>query len=226
MSVHMIREIENLKKRILGQAALVEERVEKAVKALLYRDEKMARDVVEGDPEIDRLEVELEEECLKILALYQPVASDLRFIVAVLKINSDLERIGDLAVNTAEKVIALQKFETEQEIPIDFSVMANKAKHMLRNCLDALINYNTQEAYQVCIADDEVDQLHRETYNIVEQNILKNPRNTGFLNHLLGISRNFERIADHATNIAEDVIYLTNGEIIRHRVREWQAKVL
>lgn len=223
MSVHLFREIENLRKHIVDLSTVVEETVQQAVKALMQRDAELARTLIQRDEDVDRLEVELEEECLKILALYQPVAGDLRYIIAVLKINNDLERISDLAINTAERIIDLQNIHAGMEIPIDFSLMADKTKTMLKSCLDALINYDPREAYQVCQADDEVDQMHREVYDVVDRSIRKNPDATGFLIRLLGISRNFERIADHCTNIAEDVMYLIDGEIIRHRYNKYES---
>jgi phosphate transport system protein len=166
--------------------------------------------------EIDQMEVDLEEDCLKLLALYQPVASDLRYIIAVLKINNDLERIADLAVNICERAefLATQK---NLPIPFDFTAMSEKTKSMVKRSLDALVNLDATLATEVRMCDDEVDDLHRDMYTKFEDEVRKNPQDIGILLHYLGVSRALERIADHATNIAEDVIYLSQGKIVRHQ---------
>ncbi|MFH1850743.1 MAG: phosphate signaling complex protein PhoU [Candidatus Neomarinimicrobiota bacterium] len=161
------------------------------------------------------MEVNLEEECLKVLVLHQPVAADLRYIVSVLKINSDLERIGDLAVNIAKRARRLDK-RPPLVIPDDITVMTRKAQQMLKNSLDALIRLDLNIAAKVCEDDQEVDQLHNKTFSYLEEHIKMNPEQAGDLIHLVGISRHLERIADHATNIAEDVMYMVRGEISRH----------
>jgi phosphate transport system protein len=218
------REIGKLKKSILGLSAVVENAVHLAVKSVAERDEAMARAVIEGDAEIDQMEVDLEEDCLKLLALYQPVAIDLRYIVAVLKINSDLERIGDLALNIAERAVLLAGLPP-CEIPFDFQGMAEKVKTMLRSSLDALVTLDPNTASEVCRADDEVDAINREMYLLVEKGMRENPRQVDTLMLMLGISRLLERIADHATNISEDVIYMTTGQIVRHNPENFEALV-
>ena len=166
--------------------------------------------------EIDRLEVEVEEDCLKILALYQPVAADLRFVVAVLKLNHDIERIGDLSVSIAHR--ALNLFELPKiQMAWDFADMADKVKVMLRKSLEALVNKDTLQAHEVLASDDEVDNINRAMYRDIQVAIKKDPSKLESLLCLLSLSRSLERIADHTTNIAEDVIYLVNGEIVRHR---------
>jgi phosphate transport system protein len=223
MTVHMIRDIEGLKKRILALGAQVEESLQRAVRSVTERDERMAAEVIEADQAIDDAEVDVEEECLKILALHQPVAIDLRFIVAILKINSDLERIGDLAVNIAEhgKYLAARE---RIDIPFDFSGMAAKAHRMLKRSLDSLVNMDAALANEVCESDDEVDRINREMYSKVEESIRRTPDRLDDLIRLFAISRHVERIADHATNIAEDVIYMTAGEIVRHRMHEFEPE--
>ncbi len=216
MSRHLQREIEKLKKHILALSALIEESLHKAIKSLLERDEKLAQQVIKGDKDIDQMEIDVEEECLKILALHQPVAIDLRFIVAILKINNDLERIGDLAVNIAERVVFLSTKEPVT-ITFDFPRMVEIAKSMLKQSIDALVNMDTVLAEQVCASDDEIDSLNREMYRQIQDAIRKYPERMECLIHLLAVSRHLERIADHATNIAEDVIYMVEGEIIRHK---------
>lgn len=216
MSHHLQREIEKLKKYILALSALVEESLHKAIKSLLERDEKLARQVIKGDEDIDQMEVDVEEECLKILALHQPVAIDLRFIVAILKINNDLERIGDLAVNIAKRAVFLSTKESVG-IEFDFPRMVEIAKSMLKQSIDALVNMDTALANKVCASDDEIDSLNREMYRQIQDAIRKYPERMECLVNLLTVSRHLERIADHATNIAEDVIYMVEGEIIRHK---------
>ncbi len=217
MSKHLQFEIENLKKSILYLGAVVEENVQKAVIAIESRDEKLAQNAIETDTEIDRNEVDLEEECLKVLALYQPVAGDLRFIISILKINNALERIGDLAVNIAERAFYLAKHE-RLEIPFNLSGMAEKVRAMLRQSLDAMVNADSKLAYEVCAADETVDEINRDAYNKVKIAIHEHLDQVDSLLALLSVSRYLERIADHATNIARDVIYMLEGEIVRHRV--------
>jgi phosphate transport system protein len=215
MSSHLRHEIEKLKKMLLSLSTLVEESVQQSVQAIQLRDDQLAERVVAIDSEIDAREVDLEEECLKALALHQPVASDLRFIIAVLKMNNDLERIGDLAVNIAERGIYLST-HMPVEMPFDLRAMADTVRMMLRKSLDALINSDVAMAYEVLKLDEDVDAINRETYNLVIPAIRRHPDQIDTLLHLLSVSRYLERIADHATNIAEDVLYMLNGDIIRH----------
>ncbi|HEY3376192.1 MAG TPA: phosphate signaling complex protein PhoU [Armatimonadota bacterium] len=217
MSNHLRLEVEKLKKQILGLSAVVEESVRQAVQAIQERDEQLAHHVIDIDTEIDSSEVDLEEECLKVLALHQPVASDLRFIISVLKINNDLERIGDLAVNIAERALFVAT-HVPVEQPLDLTEMAEKTRRMLRGSLDALVNSDSMLAYTVLRLDEQVDTLNREMYDHVTAGIRQHPEEMETLLHLLSVSRYLERIADHATNIAEDVIYLFHGEIVRHQL--------
>ncbi len=216
MSLHLTREIENLKGLLLRLGTLAEENTTRAVRALETHDKKLAASAIEADLDIDKMEVEVEEECLKILALHQPVAVDLRFIVAVLKITNDLERIGDLAVNVAERAEFLAN-ENSISMPMDFSQMTELAQTMLRDALDSLVNLDMELAGKVGGADDDVDEMNREMYEQVKEGIRKAPEQMEQLIHLLCASRHIERIADHATNIAEDVLYMGEGEIMRHR---------
>ncbi len=217
MAQHLKREVEKIKKKILGLGALVEESVYRATKALSERDVALAREVLKGDEEIDATEVDVEEECLKILALHQPVAIDLRFIVAVLKINNDLERIGDLANNVAFRAESLTKLP-QIVSPFDFPHMASLVRAMLSDALGALVGLDTALARKVCAADDAVDAINREVYQKITGHIRAQPDHTEALIHYFSASRNLERIGDHATNIAEDVIYMVDGEIVRHEV--------
>jgi phosphate transport system protein len=216
MAQHLQREIEQLKKKVLALGATVEDSVYKAVRSLQYRDTALAETVLAGDSAIDQAEVDLEEDCLKILALHQPVAIDLRFIVAVLKINNDLERIGDLAGHIAERVIFLNSAQ-DVTVPFDLGLLAEKTQGMVKQSLDSLVNLDAATARQVCSMDEEVDALHRETFDLVKAAIRSHPEQLDVLVTHLSVSRYLERIADHATNIAEDAIYMIEGIIARHR---------
>lgn len=219
MLKHLQTELEKLKKRILSLGAMVEERVRMAIKAIETRDGNLAARIIDADREIDEAEVEVEEECLKILALHQPVAVDLRFISAVIKINNDLERIGDEAVNIAERIQNISK-RPPISVLFDYSQMADQTEAMLKSSLDALVNLDVDLAYQVCLMDDDVDELNRDIYDRVKDAIAAEPQRVGYLINLLLISRHLERIADHATNIAEEVIYMIEGIISRHQKRD------
>jgi phosphate transport system protein len=209
------KELESIKKQILALGALVEERVQIALKAIDTNDPELAQKIIKTDYEIDEMEVEIEEECLKVLALHQPVAIDLRFIIAVIKINAELERIGDEAVNIAERVGVTAKRE-QLDFYFDYSFMGEKAQAMLKMSLDALVKLDNNLAFKVLMMDDEVDGIKREAYDKIKKAMRENSSKIGYLINLLLISRHLERMADHATNIAEEVVYLVEGEIIRH----------
>jgi phosphate transport system protein len=221
MAMHLMREIENLKREILTLGACVEDRVREATLAIENRDAALARSIVEKDVEIDDTEVKVEETCLKILALHQPVAIDLRFIIAVLKINNDLERIGDLAVNIAERAEFLAN-RPPVKVRLDFVGMAHGAQAMVTKSLDALVNMSTKLASEVCDSDNEIDAANRKMYVDIQQAIREVPDQIESLIHLLSVSRHLERIADHATNIAEDVIYMIDGQIVRHHAERYE----
>ena len=215
MTKRFRKELENIKKQILTLGSMVEERVQMAIKAVEDNDSDLANQIIKTDYEIDEVEVEIEEECLKVLALHQPVAVDLRFLVAVIKINNDLERIGDQAVNIAERVGVTAKLEPIDNF-FDYSSMGEKVQAMLKMSLDALINLDMDTAYKVATLDDEVDDIKSEAYDRIKRAIQENPDKVGYLINLLLISRHLERLADHTENIAEEVIYLVEGEIVRH----------
>lgn len=216
MSILLIQHIDRLKKLLLEVGTMVEAALQKAMRAIESRDVLTAQEVIGADRQIDLKEIDVEEECLTTLAIHQPVAHDLRFIVAVLKINRDLERIGDLAVNIAEQAIGL-----EGQLPIDldqFGIpeMARQAQAMLKQSLDAFVELDTDLAQQVRQADDEVDQIHRNMYAKAVAIMRNSPDQIDQIIRLLNTARQLERVADHAANIAEDVIYLTKGQIVRH----------
>ena len=216
MTKHFERELDGLKKELLELSAAVEESVVKSIQSLKDRDETLAREVIDNDDAVDNAEVALEEQCLKILALHQPVAGDLRFIVATLKINNELERVADLAVNIAERSLVIGR-QKVIDPPFDFTHMAQKSRSMLTRAIDSIIRLDTVLAHEVCEADDEVDELNRDVYTQVYRLINEHPENAEILINYISVSRHLERIADYATNIAEDVIYLVEGKIIRHQ---------
>lgn len=194
---------------------LVEKVSNQAITALQERDTELSAGVHELDLTIDQQEVKIEEECLKILALHQPVATDLRFVVCIMKVNNDLERMGDLAINIAERASYLSSHEP-LGVPLDFHRMAELAREMVKESLSALLNLDTDLARKVLAKDDEVDEINRQMFEILEEIMLKDPTTIRRAIHLLSASRHLERIADLATNIAEDVVFLVEGEVIRH----------
>ncbi len=217
MSVLLNKQIEKIKRMILAQGALVEQALQRAIQAVDERDAALAEQVVAQDMQIDLTEIEIEEECLATLALHQPVAHDLRFIVSVLKINNDLERIGDLASNVAEQGAALSGMSAIEIRPFGMIEMSRLAQEMLTKALDALVEVDAELAAEVRAMDDQVDAKHRASYQIIEEHIR---RDVNMLPQLMRIQitvRHIERLADHAVNIAKDVIYLANGDIVRHR---------
>jgi len=218
MTNHYLREVEKLKMRILALGALVEKQLYEATRAVETRDALLAEKVIDMDTDVDIQEVEIEEECLKILALYQPVAGDLRYVVSILKINNDLERIGDLAVNIAERAELLSA-KPAPRIHADFPAMTLGVQSMLKKSIDSLVNLDARMADEVCASDDEVDRLNRKIYDLIKQGIIKDPtpENITTMIHLLSVSRFLERIADHTTNIAQDVIYTIEARIVRHQ---------
>jgi phosphate transport system protein len=219
---HLEREMDRLKRDVLALGALVEESLRTAFQAIELRDRDRARKVMVGDFEIDQHEVEVEEECLKLLALYQPVAGDLRFLVAVIKINSELERIGDLASNIGERALALAD-EHPVRVPEGFTIMADRTGTILERALDALVRQDATAARAVLAADDEIDMLYQGLIDDLKQIIRTDPEHLDAIVLLFSVARYLERLADHATNIAEDVIYMVDGEIRRHQVPDTPA---
>lgn len=216
MSKHLERDLENLQRDLLGLAASVEEAIHLAIHALRERDVASAERVMEGDTQIDQEENHVEEECLKILALHQPVAIDLRRIAAALKINTDLERMGDLAEDIAERALQLSR-PPLIPIPTTLQRMADLTTTMVRQSLDAFVNLDANQARRVCRLDDEVDRYNKEMIEELIRIMQKSPEMVEPGLSMFSAVRHLERIADHATNIAEDVVYLVEGEIIRHR---------
>jgi len=217
MTLHMRREIERLKKKLIILAGLVEENLKKSIASIEEKDRTMAEEVIQADEDIDQHEIEVEEECLKVLALYQPVAIDLRLIVAILKINNDLERIGDLAVNICQRAIYITSQNSlHEKTEFTFQDIAQKTIIMFRKSLDALINLDAGLARDVCASDDEIDETVRKMHPIIIDKMKKQPQAIGVLLRYLYVFKHLERIADHATNIAEDTLYMIQGDIMRH----------
>ncbi|MGL1932663.1 MAG: phosphate signaling complex protein PhoU [Desulfotalea sp.] len=205
-------ELNEINRKIMQMAILAEDRVRRAMAVVERRDEAEAQNIIKADYEIDDLEVEVEEDCLKLLALHQPVAGDLRFIIAVIKINNELERIADIAVNIARCVKAIQENEDITTI-VDYSDMSLLVIYMLKQSIDALVNRNSTLARKIFFLDDDVDNLFRESCRMV--NSADKSHRSGFLINVYLVGLHLERIADRATNIAEEVIHLVEGDIVR-----------
>jgi phosphate transport system protein len=216
MTKHLQRDLELLHQDILTLSATVEEMIDKAAQSLSERRPDLAQEVIELDNQVDEKEVHIEEECLKILALHQPVAVDLRRIATVLKVNSDLERIADLAVNIAERAKALDEFPT-YPLPAKLSRMAGIATQMVRGSLDAFVNLDSVAARRLIQLDQTVDDLNVEIIRELQALMQQHPELVPPALYCFSATRHIERIADHATNIAEDVVYLAEGDIVRHK---------
>ncbi|MBD3285341.1 phosphate signaling complex protein PhoU [candidate division WOR-3 bacterium] len=215
MTRHLQREVSRLKKQVRKLGKVVQENLDDAIKSVRDRDPKLAEEVIQKDQEIDQMEVDTEEECLKLLALYQPVAVDLRFIIAALKMNNDLERIGDLALNIAKQAKQIASGR-KLNPPFDVDEMTTKVQSMVAESMASMVNMDATQARRVMLEDEPIDRMHREMYEKVEKLLGKRPKYADIYIRYLSVSRYLERIADHATNIAEDVIYLVEGEITRH----------
>jgi phosphate transport system protein len=216
MPVHLQKDLERLKKAAIEMGTMVEESISQGITALVTCSRPLAEQVIAGDKEVDHLEVRLEEECLKILALHQPVARDLRFVVCVLKMNNDLERMGDFAVNMAERVLFLSD-KGRVPVPKGIQDMADKVTWMVRKSLDALIESDPHIARDVIQADDAVDTMRDELFGLTMNEMRNDPIRIEQWVAILSAVRYLERIADLATNIAQDVIYLAEGEVVRHK---------
>ncbi len=220
MSKRVERDIEFLKKEILALGAMVEESINISVRSFLDRGSDMTGKVLENDRQINEREVSIEEECLKTLALYQPVAGKLRFIIVALKVNNYLERMGDLAVNIAKRAKYLSR-KDELDVDLDFAQMAQKVDKMVKSSLDAFINSDTSIARGVLNMDDEVDALYRKMHETLQNVMIEDSGAVKRAVNMLSTSRYLERIADLATNIAEEVVFLVDGEFIRHRTEDY-----
>lgn len=208
-------DLDNIRQDLLKMGGIVESMIEHAVKSLLERDSDLAENVQREDLEVDKLEKAIDEQCYSVLARYQPTAVDLRFVVAVAKINNDLERMGDSAVNISQAVSILNN-EPRLKPYIDLPRISKIVQGMVRDSLDSLVHQNPKLALDVCDRDDQVDGLYKQIFRELLTFMIEDPKAVTRALHLLLIARNLERIADHATNIAEDVIYFVEGRDIRH----------
>jgi phosphate transport system protein len=215
MERRLDQDLDRVRQMLLKMGGMVEGMVAKATQSLLDRNNQLSTDVIEGDTEVDRLEIEIDELCHLILGTKQPTAVDLRFLVAVMKINSDLERIGDSAVNIAQSVLQLNEVPPLKPY-IDLPRLSTLVQDMVRRSLDAFVRRDARLATEVCGSDDAVDGLYKQLFRELLTYMIEDPKTVSRALHLLLISRNLERIADHATNIAEDVIYYVEGRDIRH----------
>jgi phosphate transport system protein len=213
------QEIDKIKERILAMGGFVEDAIRKSIKALVERDRDLAIQVIDGDPIVNNYDVEIEEECIRFLALYQPTGSNLRLVTTAIKIITDLERMGDLAVDICERAVELND-EPPLKPYIDLPRMAEAAQKMLKDSLDAFVARDANLAMTVCEADDYVDNLNHQIFNELLLYMLQDPKNIGRAVRLTYIAKYLERVADHATNIAEMVVYLVKGKVIRHMACE------
>ena len=216
MRAHLAKEIGNLQRLVSELAAEVEEAVRKAVTAARDRDQNAARQLIAGDDVIDQHEIGIEEECLKVLALQQPVAGDLRYSITFLKVNGELERIGDLAVNIARRAVSMAENGADPESPVDFGPLVSLVRRMLKRALDALVARNCLEASEVIRDDRTVDKLSGEICDHAVARLQEQPGLAAYWTDVILIAKHLERIGDCTTNICEDIVYLELGKIIRH----------
>ncbi len=214
---HFDVELEQLKERVTAMGHMVEEQLEGAMQSLASRDVEKANAIIARDHQVNAMEVGIDEECIRMIALHQPEARDLRFIITAMKIITDLERMSDLAANICERVVEL-KDEPPVPIPQAINAMAEISREMLRAALDAFVSKNTTEALRVCREDERVNVIYRELVRSIVQDLSRDPDRISPVIRLLFVSRSLERFADHATNVAEIIVYLVEGKVIRHLV--------
>ncbi len=208
-------ELEKLNKKLLTMSAMVEERVRRAAKIIETKDQEAIQTIIRSDYEVDDMEIEIEEDCLKILALHQPVAKDLRFLITVIKINGEMEKIANIAVSISKRVENISKFNHAAAVSYDFSMMSEKALLMLKKSIDALVNGDVKLARSLFVDDDEVDAMKDRCYEDIKIRIRNDPEHPGYHINTFLLGRHLERIADRAVNIASEVIYLVEGTITR-----------
>jgi phosphate transport system protein len=216
MDTHFQKELQDLKQDLLKMAALVEEAIHTAIQSLVKRDSALAQKTFDGEDQINRMDLDIEDKCLKLLALRQPMAVDLRFITSAMKITTDLERMGDQAVNIAERAVSLNQ-EPQLKPYIDIPVIAEITQSMVKDVLDAFVTHDSKLARSVCQKDDQVDALNSQVHRELLTYMLSDPKSIARAIHLMIVSRCLERVADNATNIAEDVIFIVDGLVIKHR---------
>ena len=215
MQRHFHEELEALKQTLLAMGGLVEDQIRRVMTALLERDNDLAQEVIDRDRQVNAYDVEVDEKCVELLALHQPAAGDLRFITTAMKIVTDLERIGDQAVNIGQRTLELNA-EPQLKPYIDLPRMAERAQRMVKKSLDAFVTRDTELARRVCAADEEVDALKEQIFRELLTFMMADARTIPRSIRLILISRFLERVADHATNIAEMVIYMVDSKMVRH----------
>jgi len=215
MQRHFHEELEALKQTLLAMGGLVEDQIRRVMTALLERDSELAQEVIDRDQQVNAYDVEVDEKCVELLALHQPAAGDLRFITTAMKIVTDLERIGDQAVNIAQRALELNQ-EPQLKPYIDLPRMAERSQRMVKESLDAFVARDTELARRVCAEDSEVDALKEQIFRELLTFMMGDARTIPRAIRLILISRFHERVADHATNIAEMVIYMVESKMVRH----------
>ncbi len=218
MERHFDEELNQLKQKLLKMADWAQEMIGLAVKSLTDRDEKLAKEVLEIEQKVNHIEVEIEEEVLKLLALRQPAARDLRLLTAILKINNDLERVADQACNVAETAMYLLK-EPPLKAKVDIPNMARLAQGMIRDSIQSFVHHDPALAHKVCEQDDEVDRINEQIFRVLLTYMMEDPKSITRSVDFILVSRNLERIADHATNICEDVVFIEEGKNIKHHIQ-------
>ncbi len=212
---HFEDELQHLQQLLLRMGGIVEQQIARAIESLVERDAELAEDVIHNDREVNQLDILIDEECLKVIALHQPAASDLRFITTALKVNTDLERIGDMAVNISQRALELNE-EPMLKPYIDIPRMAKEAQQMVHTSLDSFVRRDTELAREVIESDDIVDSLAHQVYRELLSYMAEDPKTISRATRILLVSKHLERIADHATNIAEMVVFMVDGKMIRH----------
>jgi len=215
MQRHFDEELKALKEKILRMGAMVEEQIAHSIKSLVDRDSDLARRVIESDHRVNAMDVEIDEDCLSLIALHQPMARDLRFLTTAMKISTELERMSDLAENISERAVELNE-EPQLKPYIDIPRMAEHAQRMVKEALDAFVNQDSRLARKVCGDDDFMDELNHQIFRELLSFMIEDPHTTARAIRISFISKYLERMADHATNVAELVVYLVEGKIIRH----------
>jgi len=212
---HYEEELSDLRRRVLEMGGVVEKQIADAIRAMVERDSEAAKAIIQGDHKVNRMDVEIDEACLRLLALHQPAARDLRLITTVLKINADLERAGDLAQNICERTLELNRERLLKPL-IDLPRMAVMAQEMLQDCLNAFVNEDVELALRVCHADDAVDAMLEQIFRELMSYVMEDPSSITRALRLIFVAKYLERVADHATNIAEMVVFMVKGQSIRH----------
>ncbi|MBL6725537.1 MAG: phosphate signaling complex protein PhoU [Rubripirellula sp.] len=210
------RELQGLRSSLVEQFGIVEQMIEHSVRSLMERNSDLADEVIQGDEDVDAREIRIEEECLKLLALHQPLATDMRWLVTVVKTNSELERMADLACNIAERAKSLDLYPL-YPVPAEIEEMVAISTKMVKDALDAFVEHDPKKAVQVIHEDDRMDSLNRTVIQQIQDTMRQSPEDVDPALHCFSASRHLERISDLATNIAEDVIYLVDGNIVRHQ---------